>query len=82
MYIQIQRLKERELMSDRDEMATNLAMREERRRRIAEKGSDRMALITGQIQSLPPSPPPSPQQPRPPPINGTDHLLFLAVPFC
>ncbi|XP_062023466.1 uncharacterized protein LOC133739690 [Rosa rugosa] len=57
-----------------DEMAKKLA-REERRRRIAERGSDRMALITGQIQSLPPSPPVSPvlppQQPRPPINVGT-----------
>ncbi|XP_022131304.1 uncharacterized protein LOC111004568 [Momordica charantia] len=35
--------------------------RESRRRRILERGSDRLALITGQIQSLPsPSPSPSP----------------------
>ncbi|KAM1077803.1 hypothetical protein ACFX2I_024944 [Malus domestica] len=40
------------------------ASREERRRRIVERGSDRMALITGRIQSLPPpSPPPSPSVP-------------------
>lgn len=29
----------------------------ERRRRIAERGSDRMALITGRINALPPTPP-------------------------
>ena len=29
---------------------------ERRRRRIAERGSDRMALITGRINALPPSP--------------------------
>ncbi|XP_021829115.1 uncharacterized protein LOC110769445 [Prunus avium] len=46
-------------------MATNNnASREERRRRIVERESDRMALITGRIQSLPPpSPPPSPSLP-------------------
>lgn len=32
--------------------------REARRRRIHERGSDRLALITGQIQSLPPDPDP------------------------
>ncbi|XP_061359542.1 uncharacterized protein LOC133303629 [Gastrolobium bilobum] len=31
--------------------------KEERRRRIAERGSDRMALITGRINALPPTPP-------------------------
>lgn len=34
--------------------------REGRRRRLAERGNDRMALITGQISSLPPPPPPPP----------------------
>ncbi|KAF5466639.1 hypothetical protein F2P56_016545 [Juglans regia] len=37
-------------------MATNHGS-EERRRRILERGSDRMALITGQIKTLPTSPP-------------------------
>ncbi|XP_041002225.1 uncharacterized protein LOC121247832 [Juglans microcarpa x Juglans regia] len=39
-------------------MATNHGS-EERRRRILERGSDRMALITGRIKTLPTSPPPS-----------------------
>ncbi|MCI52289.1 hypothetical protein A2U01_0073533, partial [Trifolium medium] len=30
---------------------------EERRRRITERGSDRMALITGRISALPPTAP-------------------------
>ncbi|CAL0308762.1 unnamed protein product [Lupinus luteus] len=34
----------------------NGGMKEERRRRIAERGSDRMALITGRINALPPTP--------------------------
>ncbi|XP_042482122.1 uncharacterized protein LOC122062560 [Macadamia integrifolia] len=38
-------------------MATSA--REGRRRRIVERGSDRLALITGQIQNLPPPPPSS-----------------------
>lgn len=33
------------------------ATREARRRRIVERGSERLALITGRIQSLPPDPP-------------------------
>ncbi|KAL0447471.1 UNVERIFIED_CONTAM: hypothetical protein Slati_1875000 [Sesamum latifolium] len=33
------------------------AAREARRRRIVERGSERLALITGRIQSLPPDPP-------------------------
>ncbi|XP_042971022.1 uncharacterized protein LOC122303335 isoform X1 [Carya illinoinensis] len=39
-------------------MATNHGS-EERRRRILERGSDRMSLITGRIKTLPTSPPPS-----------------------
>ncbi|TKY64504.1 Zinc finger FYVE domain-containing protein 26 isoform 1 [Spatholobus suberectus] len=38
-------------------MASNNGGKEERRRRIAERGSDRMALITGRINALPPTPP-------------------------
>ncbi|XP_027344904.1 uncharacterized protein LOC113857288 [Abrus precatorius] len=38
-------------------MASNNGGKEERRRRIAERGSDRMALITGKINALPPTPP-------------------------
>ncbi|KAE9616150.1 hypothetical protein Lalb_Chr04g0262681 [Lupinus albus] len=34
----------------------NGGVKEERRRRIAERGSDRMALITGRINALPPTP--------------------------
>ncbi|EXB74485.1 hypothetical protein L484_026179 [Morus notabilis] len=42
-------------------MNNDVVNREERRRRIVERGSDRMALITGRLQSLVPStPPPSP----------------------
>ncbi|KAJ7962979.1 putative Transmembrane protein [Quillaja saponaria] len=41
-------------------MATNNNGREERKKRIMERGSDRMALITGRIQNIPLSPPPSP----------------------
>lgn len=40
-------------------MASNnngIGGKEERRRRIAERGSDRMALITGRINALPPTP--------------------------
>ncbi|KAG5000800.1 hypothetical protein AAZX31_08G203900 [Glycine max] len=37
--------------------------KEERRRRIAERGSDRMALITGRINALPPTPPSSASSP-------------------
>lgn len=48
-------------------MAT--ANRESRRRRIVDRGSDRLALITGRIQSLPaadePSQPPAPRDPDP-----------------
>ena len=36
-------------------MATNAGGREERRRRITERGSDRMALITRRMQSFPSS---------------------------
>ncbi|KAI9110284.1 hypothetical protein K1719_018726 [Acacia pycnantha] len=36
---------------------------EARRKKIAERGSDRLALITGQIQTLPPLPPPPPPSP-------------------
>ncbi|KAF3450769.1 hypothetical protein FNV43_RR06858 [Rhamnella rubrinervis] len=46
-------------------MATNNS-REERRRKIVDRGSDRLALITGKIQSLPPPPPlPSPSSTAP-----------------
>ncbi|CAK8574735.1 unnamed protein product [Lathyrus sativus] len=38
-------------------MASNNNIGEERRRRLAERGSDRMALITGRINALPPTPP-------------------------
>lgn len=60
-----QRLKEASEIRERPrEMAMNddVVNREERRRRrIVERGSDRMALITGRLQSLVPStPPPSP----------------------
>ncbi|KAK1277865.1 hypothetical protein QJS04_geneDACA015869 [Acorus gramineus] len=41
--------------------------REARRRRIVERGSDRLALITGQIRSLPP---PSSSQPPIPPLSN------------
>jgi len=37
-------------------MASNNNVTEERRRRITERGSDRMALITGRINALPPTP--------------------------
>ncbi|CAJ1951183.1 unnamed protein product [Sphenostylis stenocarpa] len=39
-------------------MASNNGGKEERRKRIAERGSDRMALITGRINALPPTPSP------------------------
>lgn len=42
-------------------MATN--ERESRRRRIVSRGSDRLALITGQIENLP-SPSPSDSHPQ------------------
>ncbi|GAV72687.1 hypothetical protein CFOL_v3_16175 [Cephalotus follicularis] len=37
-------------------MAANGDSRDERRRRIVERGTDRLALITGRISNLPPSP--------------------------
>ncbi|MED6134131.1 hypothetical protein PIB30_034536, partial [Stylosanthes scabra] len=40
--------------------------KEERRRRIAERGSDRMALITGKINALPPQPSSETSSPRQP----------------
>ncbi|MED6120060.1 hypothetical protein PIB30_017509 [Stylosanthes scabra] len=43
-----------------------MADKEERRRRITERGSDRMALITGKINSLPPQPPSETSSPRQP----------------
>lgn len=55
-------------------MAT--ANRESRRRRIVDRGSDRLALITGRIQSLPaadePSQPPAPRDPDPPSLLPPD----------
>ncbi|KAF8034812.1 hypothetical protein BT93_C0973 [Corymbia citriodora subsp. variegata] len=45
-------------------MAT--ANRESRRRKIVERGSDRLALITGRIQSLPPADPSQPPYPSSP----------------
>ncbi|KAK4401168.1 hypothetical protein Sango_1222900 [Sesamum angolense] len=46
--------------------STSHATREARRRRIVERGSERLALITGRIQSLPPDPPPlAPLKPLP-----------------
>ncbi|XP_054783786.1 uncharacterized protein LOC129290806 isoform X2 [Prosopis cineraria] len=47
------------------EVASSPRSAEGRRKRIAERGSDRMALITGQIQTLPPLPPPPPPTPSP-----------------
>ncbi|KAK7381636.1 hypothetical protein VNO80_00182 [Phaseolus coccineus] len=44
-------------------MASNDEEREGRRRRIADRGSDRMALITGRINALPPTPPSSTSSP-------------------
>ncbi|KAI4329266.1 hypothetical protein L6164_021550 [Bauhinia variegata] len=51
----------------------------ERRRRIAERGSDRMALITGQIQNLPPLHPNSPRAPT----SSAYHLRYesLSIPI-
>ncbi|KAG7018331.1 hypothetical protein SDJN02_20199, partial [Cucurbita argyrosperma subsp. argyrosperma] len=47
------------------EMATKTDSRAERRHRIRSKETDRMALITGRLRTLPPSPPPSPSSPSP-----------------
>ena len=44
-------------------MATKTDVRAERRRRISSREGDRMALITGRLRNLPPSPPPSPSSP-------------------
>ncbi|KAI4355660.1 hypothetical protein L6164_004409 [Bauhinia variegata] len=55
-------------------MATQTGEREERRRRIAERGSDRMALITGRIQNLPPS-----HLNSPPPLS-TYHMRHESLP--
>ncbi|KAL1292862.1 hypothetical protein HN51_053426 [Arachis hypogaea] len=48
--------------------------KEERRRRIAERGSDRMALITGKINTLPPQPPSGTSSPRQPHHYQTQSL--------
>ncbi|KAK9273115.1 hypothetical protein L1049_017922 [Liquidambar formosana] len=61
--------------------------REARRRKIVERGSDRLALITGRIQDLPP--PPSPSPPPPPPSDSQlpsssqshDSLTFSSPPL-
>ncbi|XP_052203817.1 uncharacterized protein LOC127809145 [Diospyros lotus] len=61
--------------------------RQDRRRRIAERGQDRLALITGRIQTLPPpSSPPPPESHHshtascPPVIaQSTDELLFQPI---
>ncbi|KAI9097994.1 hypothetical protein K1719_025765 [Acacia pycnantha] len=45
------------------EVASSPRSAEARRKKIAERGFDRLALITGQIQTLPPSPPPPPPSP-------------------
>ncbi|XP_023523624.1 uncharacterized protein LOC111787802 [Cucurbita pepo subsp. pepo] len=45
------------------EMATKTDVRADRRRRISSREGDRMALITGRLRNLPPSPPPSPSSP-------------------
>ncbi|KAL2338089.1 hypothetical protein Fmac_012535 [Flemingia macrophylla] len=50
-------------------------MKEERRRRIAERGSDRMALITGRINALPPTPPSTTSSPT----HVTRHAQSLSV---
>ncbi|XP_022153620.1 uncharacterized protein LOC111021081 [Momordica charantia] len=47
------------------EMATQTESRVDRRRRLMSREMDRMALITGRIKNLPPSPPPSPSSPSP-----------------
>lgn len=47
------------------EMATKIENRTDRRRRIMSREIDRMALITGRLRNLPPSPPPSPSSPSP-----------------
>lgn len=55
-------------------MATASGSRDSRRRRIVDRGSDRLALITGRIQTLP-SPPTSPPDDAssPPSLAGPDH---------
>jgi len=50
------RKKNQERKVQKKKMASNNNYTEERRRRITERGSDRMALITGRINALPPTP--------------------------
>ncbi|KAL3645902.1 hypothetical protein CASFOL_011082 [Castilleja foliolosa] len=56
--------------------------REARRRRIVERGADRLALITGQIQSLPPDPiqPPSTACPPVPADDIAQHENIASNP--
>ncbi|XP_047152375.1 uncharacterized protein LOC124824054 [Vigna umbellata] len=57
-------------------MASSNEEREERRRRIAERGSDRMALITGRINALPPTPPSSGSSPS---HRNARHVMSMSV---
>lgn len=60
----------------REKMATS-SSREERRKRILDRGSDRLALISGRIQSLPSSPISSPHHHR----AATTHLSTQSLVF-
>uniref|UniRef100_A0A7N1A9M3 Uncharacterized protein n=1 Tax=Kalanchoe fedtschenkoi TaxID=63787 RepID=A0A7N1A9M3_KALFE len=59
-------------------MASDLSSREARRKRIVDRGTDRLALITGRIQTLPDAPPtptptpPSSVTPRPQSSHSPD----------
>jgi len=57
-------------------MASKNGEREGRRKRIADRGSDRMALITGRINALPPTPPS--HAPSPTHRNIPRHALSMS----
>lgn len=50
--------------------------RDARRRRILERGSDRLALISGQVQSNPDSSPRAPNEGHPPPSDAISVSLL------
>lgn len=75
------------LSASRDNRPTDMeSARDARRRRILERGTDRLAFITGQARSVPDSsPPPSPSAPPPkeahPKTSGKiSFLLFPSFP--
>lgn len=66
-------LRERKRKKEKMEMATRTDNRADRRRRIMSREMDRMALITGKLRTLPPSPPPSPSSPSPFLLHQSHH---------